>query len=96
VRCPDPRVARIAALYGQPDVQPAAVQVAIWAVADDPPAKPIDQYLRTIAKQARKADANTTVTVEALLLQAAELLRKADVDPGPFSLFQRAAVELVP
>jgi hypothetical protein len=96
VRCPDPRVARIAALYGQPDVHPAAVQIAIWAVADDPPAKPIDQYLRMTAKQAKRADPDSTVTAEALLRQASDLLRKADVDPGLFSLFQRAAVELVP
>ncbi len=88
VRCPDPRVARVASLYGQPGVHPAAVQVAVWAVTDDPPAKPIAQYLQKRAKLSLKADRESTVTAETLLQQAAELLRSADVDPALFHIFQ--------
>jgi hypothetical protein len=88
VRCPDPRVARITSLYGQPDVHPAAVQVAVWAVANDPPARPIDQYLQKAVKLALKTDPASTLTAEGLLQQAAELLRRADVDPELFSVFR--------
>ena len=87
-RCPDPRVARVASLYGQPDVHPAAVQVAIWAIANDPPAKPINQFLQKVARQAIKADPQATLTADALLLQASDLLRRADVDPGLFTVFR--------
>jgi hypothetical protein len=87
-RCPDPRVARVAALYGQPGVQPGAVQVAIWAITDNPPLKPITQYLQRSARQLQKADAVTAVTAEGLLQHAADLLRRADVDPGLFTLFR--------
>ena len=88
VRCPDPRVARVASLYGQPDVHPAAVQVAVWAVANDPPAKPISQYLQKAVKLSLKADPESTVTAGSLLEQAAQLLRRADVDPGLYRVFE--------
>jgi len=88
VRCPDPRIARVASLYGQPGVQPAAVQVAVWAITDNPPVKPISQFLQRAARQAQKADAATAVTPEALLQQAADLLRRADVEPGLFTVFR--------
>jgi len=88
VRCPDPRIARVASLYGQPGVQPAAVQVAVWAITDNPPVKPISQFLQRAARQAQKADATTAVTAEGLLQQAADLLRRADVEPGLFTVFR--------
>jgi len=87
VRCPDPRVARVASLYGQPGVYPAAVQVAVWAVANDPPAKPVNQYVQKAVRLALKADPASTLTADAILQQAAELLRRADVDPGLFTVF---------
>lgn len=88
VRCPDPRVARVASLYGQPGVHPAAVQVAIWAICNDPPTKPVIRYLQKMARATTKAHPETGMTAEALLEQAANLLRTADVDPKLFVIFQ--------
>jgi len=88
VRCPDPRIARVASLYGQPDVHPAAVQVAVWAITDNPPAKPISQFLQRAARQLQKADATTALSADGLLQQAADLLRRADVDPSLFTVFR--------
>ncbi len=86
--CPDPRVARIASMAGTEAVAPAAAQVAIWAVANDPPRRPIESYLKKAVKALKKADPDTEATTESILAEAATLLRRAEVSPDAFQLFK--------
>lgn len=86
--CPDPRVARIASMAGSKEVKLAAVQVAIWAVANDPDPRPIQSYLKKVVKATKKADPETKVTAESILSEAATLLRRAEVAPEAFRLFE--------
>jgi hypothetical protein len=86
--CPDPRVARIASMAGTKGVAPAAAQVAIWAVANDPPRRPIESYLKKVVKALKKADSDAEVTADSILTEAATLLRRAEVSPEAFQLFK--------
>lgn len=86
--CPDPRVARIASMAGSEEVKPAAVQVAIWAVANDPDSRPIQSYLKKVVKAQKRADPEAEVTAESILTEAATLLRRAEVSPEAFRMFR--------
>jgi hypothetical protein len=86
--CPDPRVARIASMAGAKEVNLAAVQVAIWALANDPNTRPVETYLKRVVKAQKKADPDTEVTAESIMSAAATLLRRAEVSPEAFRLFR--------
>jgi len=88
--CPDPRVASIAALHGELGIRPAAIQLAIWAIADDPPSTAVTGYLQRAVRAEKKADPESPVTPESLIAAAAGLLRKVGVTPQEFRLFQAA------
>ncbi|HJN17712.1 MAG TPA: hypothetical protein QGH10_19595, partial [Armatimonadota bacterium] len=44
-RCPDDRVAKVAALATGPDVSHPVYQLAVWAIANDPPREMVDKYV---------------------------------------------------
>jgi len=88
IACPDPRIAGIAALHGQLGVEPTAVQIAVWALANDPPRGAVDTYLEKAAKAARADHPDVTVTAASLLASAAALLQRVGLSPQGFRLFQ--------
>ena len=88
-RCPDQRVARVAALAKEPGVAYPTVQVAVWAVANNAPREAIEMYVRKLVKAERKKNPEAeVVTIETLLGQAQALLRKAKVDAAGFAMFE--------
>jgi len=88
-RCPDQRVARVAALAKEPGVAYPTVQVAVWAVANNAPREAIELYVEKLAKAERKKNPEAEmVTTETLLGQAQALLRKAKVDAAGFAMFE--------
>jgi hypothetical protein len=84
--CPDVRVAAVAALYGQPGVHPAAVQVAIWALTDDPSRAALSPYLTRVVKSEGKV--GLPIGPEAVLAAAAEVLGKAGIGTQAFAAFR--------
>jgi len=91
-RCPDPRVAGIAALYGQLGIEPAAIQLAIWALANNPPSTAVRGYLQRAVKAEKKANPESVVTPESLIAAAAGLLERVRVTPREFRLFPPSPV----
>ena len=88
-RCPDQRVARVAALAKEPGVAYPTVQVAVWAVANNAPREAIELYVEKLAKAERKKNPEAeVVTAETLLGHAQALLRKAKVDAAGFAMFE--------
>jgi len=86
--CPDPRVARIASMAGGEKVSAAAVQVAIWAIANDPPSRSVASYLKRVVKAQEKENPETEVSGGSILAEAATLLRRAEVSPEAYQLFK--------
>ena len=84
-RCPDMRMARLATVIGKRKPSHPAAQLAVWAVANNPPRGAIDQYLHdTVSAQQPGA----TMKREKLVSTAVSLLREAGLSPSQFRMFQ--------
>jgi hypothetical protein len=79
---PSPDMTRLCAVTALARPPQAMVQVAVWAVANDPPRQRLSSYLRGQAAASEGA-----LTVQAILEGAAQLLVTAGLDPADYRLF---------
>jgi hypothetical protein len=86
-RGPDERVAKVAAMYGEIGVPASAVQVAVWAVANNAPYNVVSPYLDQAVKDARRKDPQTDLTPASIMASAARLLERVGVVPTSLRLF---------
>lgn len=82
--CPDTRMARLTQVIAKRKPPHPAVQLAVWAVANNPSRGMIDRYLHeTITGQQPSAVAER----DKLVITAENLLREAGLKPGEFRMF---------
>lgn len=81
--CPNPDMARLCATVLVSQAPRAAVQVAVWAVANDPPLARMGWYLRQQA-----AASEGQLSPQSILQSAAELLLAAGLEPANYRMFR--------
>lgn len=84
-RCPDMRMAALCATIGRVRVARAVSQLAVWAVANDPPWEDVREYAE--AHAAGDDEDAKSAAAEVMRTQAAALLREAGLDPAGFAMF---------
>ena len=80
---PNPDLVALCHAAALADVPHAMIQVAVWAVANDPPRPRIAGYLRQQA-----ADSDGTLTQGGIMEGAAQLILCAGLEPGAFRVFR--------
>jgi hypothetical protein len=83
--CPDDRMASVMTAAGNPQVSRPAVQVAAWAIANDPPLWALQPFLGTIVSD---QDPEAPAKRQAIVQSAAGLLAEVGVDPAQFRMFR--------
>ena len=83
--CPDRRMARLAAVIGKRRPSHPAAQLAVWAVANDPPREATDRYLYQTLQQAPPPEA--LADMDLLVSAAANVLKEAGLQPAAFRMF---------
>jgi hypothetical protein len=86
--CPDPRLASLVQAVGRSTASDTAIQLAVWAIANDVAMAPIQGYLRRVVPN-REANAGAKRTE--LLADAADLLRQAGLDPRGARMYRTPA-----
>lgn len=81
--CPNEDMARLSRSLALEGIDRPMVQVAVWAVANDPPARSLRRYL---SEQVRLADG--ALTAGEIMHGAAELLRTSGLDPAAYRMFR--------
>ena len=81
VACPDTRLSRLMSLPAIEDRPHAAVQVAVWAIANNPRPNEVRRVLR------QEPDAEAAFADQMIVL-AADLVRQAGLEPQEFRLFR--------
>lgn len=83
--CPDRRMVRLAMVMDRRKPPHAAAQLAVWAVANNPPRGAIERYLHaTVGAQ----QSGATMKREKLVATAVSLLREAGLQPREFQMFR--------
>ncbi len=85
--CPDQRIARLASVVEARSAAPEAVQIAVWAIANNPPPAALRPYLE---RSAPGVPAIAEPKRRELMNTVASLLRDAGVDPAGIAMFQSA------
>ncbi len=83
--CPDQRMRRLAGVIARRQPPHPAAQLAVWAVANNPPEWQIDRYLREVVGPGQPAVARKR---EELVVSAEKLLRAAGLSPIEFRMFR--------
>lgn len=83
--CPDERLARLASVVDARSAPQEAAQIAVWAIANNPPAAGLRDYLQRVAPGVPVV---ADTKKRALMDTAASLLRDAGLDPAAFAMFQ--------
>ena len=82
--CPDRRMARLAAVIETRKPPQPAAQLAVWAIANDPPREVVGRYLyQTVNAPPPEA----LVEMELLAGTTANLLKEAGLQPSAFRMF---------
>lgn len=81
--CPSRDMARLSRSLVLEGIHRPMVQVAVWAVANDPPARALRRYL---AEQVKLAEGS--LTADDIMYGAADLLRISGLDPAAYRMFR--------
>ncbi len=85
VPCPDPRLASVASVLDRRLVPQPVVQLAAWAISNNPPLFATEGYL---AEAVPGTDYFAALQRREIVVQAAELLAEAGVAPAAFQMFR--------
>ena len=83
--CPDERIARLAAVVEAHSPSPEVAQIAVWAIANNPPSAALRVFMDRVAPGAPPV---AEPTRRGLMNAAATLLRDAGLEPASFAMFQ--------
>jgi len=84
VRDPDSRLVRLAEAIGRRHPPQPAAQLAVWAVANNPPRGRVTHFLDSVVRTAQAPELER----HRLLTVAANLVRAAQLDPAKFAMFR--------
>ena len=85
VPCPEPRMAALAQEIGRSAPPRPVVQLAVWAIANDPSWDAVSEYARTHART--DSDTERAQIAEGYRLGAAQLLWRAGIVPAGYRMF---------
>lgn len=85
VPCPDARLASVASVLDRRPVPQPVVQLAAWAISNNPPLFAIEGYL---AETVPGTDYFAALQRREIVVQAADLLAEAGVAPAAFQMFR--------
>ncbi len=88
VRCPDERMRLLCARVNIERDDPGAVQLAVWAIANDPPLRTLSRHWESIIETEITDDAMLAAEQKRLLEEAWGLLLRADLAPEGFRMFR--------
>ncbi|MEA3403066.1 MAG: hypothetical protein U9R79_17625 [Armatimonadota bacterium] len=86
VPCPDRRMAAVSEYVGRVRPSRPAAQLAVWAIANDPPWDEVAEYLEDHAEG--DTEQERAEVVAAYRAEAAALMRRAGFDPASFRIFR--------
>jgi len=81
--CPNEDMARLSRSLVLQGAEQPMVQVAVWAVANDPPARALRGYLREMVNQSDGA-----LTADDIMQGAADLVLRAGLEPSDYRMFR--------
>ena len=85
-RCPDERMAALSGVIGRLGPRRHVAQLAVWAIANDPPWEDVEDYAMSHCKA--KGDEAGEAEAVALRDRAALLLQYAGLEPAEFAMFR--------
>ena len=88
VRCPDERMRVLCSRVDLEKDDPGAVQLAVWAIANDPPLRTLSRHWQSIIEAEITDDAVLQSEQRHLLDEAWALLQRANLAPEGFRMFR--------
>jgi len=86
--CPDDRMARLCAGVVTEQDHIDVVQLAVWAVANNPSRRTLQRHEADMVDEEITNPQAREAAFEKLLASTAKLLQRADLDPGAFRMFR--------
>ncbi|MFO7947309.1 MAG: hypothetical protein R6V19_10890 [Armatimonadota bacterium] len=90
---PDGDMVRLCSVIRPEDHHPAAAQLAVWAIANDPSLRQLESHRGDMVGEEAASAEEREETFEALLRSAARLLQKANLQPRQFRMFRYLDLE---
>ncbi len=88
--CPNMDMETLCSLSELPDAPRPAVQVAVWAIANNPTYTRVRRYVREAAR-----DSEGRLSVDSIMTGAARLLEATGLEPSEFRMYNRGPVRRV-